>query len=547
MKKLNKFIITLVVTSILLMPFSAYAMTKKETVFTNLTYDGKVKENIVNNNLSFIKETDTEDDTILKDVLNISGNEKLTQKNDKIFFKYNDSDITYQGKTDKKLPLDISIKYYLNDKEISKERLINKSGKVVIKINITNNCYDKQYNMHTPFVVTLGALINLKDNKNIEVRNGKVINTGTKNIVIGMAAPGLSDDLDLEDLNDLNEIEISYETKKFENGEMYLVATPKLLELNDLSIFDKSDQLFSNINDLQDGMDKLESGADKLETGSKSLSDGTNSLNKGIKKALKGSKKLEEGSKQVDDSLNKIIVGLGDSTDTLDSKTKALNKKIKEIKKLKEGNNDAIISLESLNVQIQEGVKEQTEALGGLDVSSDSFLEKINSAKQKGYLSDEVYESLKTYKTQYDGNLNLIFLFNTNNDTIDQLILSLQNSTGEIKDSLNDLDGYLTKLQQEGTSPLKEGNSDLKTGLSTLYKGSNKLNKGSKKLATGTKNLKEGVTKINNEGISKLTSYVKILGNYKDKTKKLLELSKNYKGYSSNSADEVIFIFKVNK
>lgn len=547
MKKLNKYIIILVITSILLMPFSAHAMIKKETVFTNLTYNGKVKENIVNNNLSFIKDTDTEDDTILKDVLNISGKEKLTQKDNKLFFKYNDSDITYQGKTDKKLPLAISIKYYLNAKEISKDRLINKSGKIKIKINITNNCYDEKYNMHTPFVITLGALINSKDNKNIEIKNGKVVNTGTKNIVMGMAAPGLSDDLDLESLTDLNKIEISYETKKFQNSEMYLVATPKLLESNDLNVFNKLDHLSSNMNELQSGMNKLESGADKLETGSRGLSEGTNSLNKGIKKALKGSLKLKEGSKQVDDNLNKIINGIDDSTSTLDSKTKTLNEKIKEIKKLKEGNNEAINSLESLNTQIQEGVKEQTEALGGLDVSSDSYIEKINGAKEKGYIENELYESLQTYKTQYEGNLNLIFLFNNNNSTIDQLISSLQNSTSEIKGSLSDLNGYLTKLQQEGTNPLKDGNSDLQDGLNALYKGSKKLNKGSKKMANGTKNLKDGINKINKEGISKLTSYTKILDNYKDKTKKLLELSKNYKGYSSNNADEVIFVFKVNK
>ena len=201
---------------LLLFPINTLAYEKHETVYINLNSNGEVIESKVNNHLKYIPKEEIEDETILKNILNISGNEKYTLNNNKLTFKANGKDITYQGTTDKELPITANIKYYLDDKEISRKDLIGKSGNVKININFKNNSYNNKYNMYTPFVVTTVTMINNDNNTNIEINDGKVVNTGTKNILVGISTPDLYNDIELDELKDMNNIEISFNTTKYE-------------------------------------------------------------------------------------------------------------------------------------------------------------------------------------------------------------------------------------------------------------------------------------------------------------------------------------------
>ena len=98
-----------------------------------------------------------------------------------------------------------------------------------------------------------------------------------------------------------------------------------------------------------------------------------------------------------------------------------------------------------------------------------------------------------------------------------------------------------------GISKLCEGSKELNTGLNELYEGSNKLVEGSTKLSEGNKELLEGITKLNNEGIKKLSNYGSKINNYSYNIKTLINLSKNYKGFTSSNADKTIFIYKLSK
>lgn len=50
--------------------------------------------------------------------------------------------------------------------------------------------------LYVPFVVTTGTMLPTKTNSNIEVTNGKVISNGSSNIIMAIAAPGLSKNYD---------------------------------------------------------------------------------------------------------------------------------------------------------------------------------------------------------------------------------------------------------------------------------------------------------------------------------------------------------------
>ena len=48
-----------------------------------------------------------------------------------------------------------------------------------------------------PFVLVTGLLLDNDSFRNVEVTNGKYINDGDRNIIIGFGLPGLKDNLDL--------------------------------------------------------------------------------------------------------------------------------------------------------------------------------------------------------------------------------------------------------------------------------------------------------------------------------------------------------------
>ena len=59
------------------------------------------------------------------------------------------------------------------------------------------NINGKTQKLYTPFVVVAGTMINNKNNRNIEVSNGKVIDDGIKTVVLGVALPGLQESLNI--------------------------------------------------------------------------------------------------------------------------------------------------------------------------------------------------------------------------------------------------------------------------------------------------------------------------------------------------------------
>ena len=66
MKNLNKVISGVLISSLLFTPVSTLALTKEETVYTNLNYDGTVEKTIVNNHISDLDKGKVTDDTELK-------------------------------------------------------------------------------------------------------------------------------------------------------------------------------------------------------------------------------------------------------------------------------------------------------------------------------------------------------------------------------------------------------------------------------------------------------------------------------------------------
>lgn len=539
MKNLNKAFTGLLASIILIQPLSVFAYSKKENVYVNLNTDGTVIKSVVNNQLSIKNIEDIEDQTLLNNITNLNGHEEYSLKDNSLIWKANGKDILYSGLIEKAMPISVKATYYLNDKEIDVKKLSNKKGKVKIVLDLTNNAIDTETGLYIPFVVTVGTTISSKNNSNVEITNGKVINNGNTNVALAIAAPGLYESLGIDELKSLNKVTISFDTTNFSMNNIYFVATPKLLEDSDLDIFNKMSDITSSISTLQENMNKIEEGSKSLSDGANTLSDGATSLSSALNEANEGMNKLQSGSISLDEGLKQIISALNNAQSLLANQN--LSGSLESLKYLKSKNNEAIATLkQSLNsINTVSGLTEE-QILNVNSILSDTT--KTNEQKVYALIAGGYYNQQTA--TNVLSNYSLITLLSANNTAIDTTINSLTSLSEQITKLVTELNTALISAEK-GSSELSNGISTLKTGINAIYEGSTTLKDGAISLSSGASELSNGIVEFNKQGINKLSSYADKINNYSYKVEKLIELSKNYKGFGSNNANETTFIYKM--
>lgn len=518
-----------------------FAYSKDETVYSKINSEGNSYKTIVSTHL---RNTDNED--ILKDITNLTnikntnGDEKFSQNGNDLIWEAQKHDIYYQGESDKELPITCSIKYELDGEEISAEDIAGKSGKVKVTITYINksenlvNINGKTEKLYTPFVVVAGTIINNKANKNIEVSNGKVIDDGSKTIVLGIALPGLQESLNIskDKLEIPNSIEITMNATDFEMGSVMNYVTPKLLEDDDLNIFDGLDEIYSQVSTLQNSMNQIQDGANTLKDGTgtytekmqefenamEMVQDGMESansnytkINDGIK-ALNGSTgTLNSGSKEVADGVSQIETNL-----------KTINEKLGDVlegtQSLKSGEKEIITGIDTILTKLDNiDVSDNTEKIAELQKLVTANKETINKLTESTKQLNQQYEATKNEQilTQISSNKSLIGLLQLNTQAQEETIATLKatdlSAINELKTGLNKVKTGLTKLSkgteelesgvtqlEEGTSVLAEKTEKLTKGANEIYQGTTKLTQAAKKLKDGSSDMKDGLNKLDN-------------------------------------------------
>ena len=119
-------------------------------------------------------------------------------------------------------------------------------GKVEIHVQYTNNSKQtktiqgKKETIYTPFVMVTAMILSNDNFSNVEIDNGRVINEGSNNIVVGIGMPGLADSLNLDkDFSDkiistVKEI-AELETEKVQIEELLCSGTLSVDELTEKS------------------------------------------------------------------------------------------------------------------------------------------------------------------------------------------------------------------------------------------------------------------------------------------------------------------------
>lgn len=489
-----------------------------------------------------------------------------------------DGNYVDEKNSDKELPIDCKITYYLDGKEISAKKLAGRKGHVKISITYTNkDGHDVAVNgqnttMYTPFVVVSGTMIDTDNNSNIKVTNGKVINQDGKTFVVGVTMPGMQQNLQAEDVDIPDTIDIEMDTDNFKMNNIMTYSTPKLLDKNiDWSQFDtvfsqvsqlkkSSDQIASGANTIKSGASSLSGGAAQLQSGSAKLASGAKNLDVNMAKASAGASRLSEGTVKVNNGVAEIIKSINANN----SSTNSYANQLGQIQTLKEGNTKLYYSIigkgDEANPEINIGLT----SLENENVPKGQ-LEQLQKLVQTGEATEQQkaqYAQLdqvaKLYEGQKEINIKTIKVLKLNNQAIDDVIEAFKSVQAQVSQTQAKLLGAMKQLQT-GTTEIKNGAASLNNGMKQLSSGAHQLSNGasalnggmgalasgSRRLESGLGILTDGINQFNTQGINKIYDMVNNkVYNLVQRGRKLEELSNSYANFDSgdSSRDNVRFI-----
>ncbi len=132
------------------------------------------------------------DSTLLTGIENVSGDESFTLDGQTLTWRANGKDITYQGTSDKPLPVAPVVTATLDGQEVPASRLKDEDGEIVLTVT-----YSQPDAM--PHLAASVILLPESGIRDLTVENGTVLSLSGRQAVLGWAVPGADAALKLPD------------------------------------------------------------------------------------------------------------------------------------------------------------------------------------------------------------------------------------------------------------------------------------------------------------------------------------------------------------
>lgn len=292
---------------------------KSETVY--VTVEGnEIKDKSVSVWLNSDKNIKANDKSNLTNVKDLKTDKELKSENGYLKLDENKKDIYYKGDTDKKLPVDVSVKYFLDGKEMKASELEGKSGHLKIVITSKNNRYEaktidgQSRNVYSPYVVVAAMTFDDEKVNNVSSDDIKVVKDGKNEIVTTVMTPGMKQNLRgiVEDKNldkFKDEVSVEMDIKDYKPVEIYSVITNEFFQ--EKKNIDSLDKLQNGVKELQDNSQKLVDASVKLSEGQDKLNSGISQMQTGVTKLHSGSQKLASSTQQMQGKFSGIQSKVG--------------------------------------------------------------------------------------------------------------------------------------------------------------------------------------------------------------------------------------------
>lgn len=526
---------------------------KEETVYVTAGPDGTPEKTIVSDWLKNAGTvTEVMDVSSLSGIENVKGDEKFTAgDSQKLTWNTEGADIYYQGITKQPAPVGVKITYRLSGKEISPESLKGKSGKLEMNIRYLNDqkqtvdINGKSIEMYTPFTMVSAMMLSTDHFTNVNIDHGKVLSDADKDIVIGVGFPGLKENLDLSDKENLDleipdSVTVTADVKDFEMGAVFTAAASDVMdvaglsdvqnfeELNDAitKLSDASKELLDGTNTLSDGTDTLAGKSVELKDGINQLSDGITAYTTGISSLYLGTtelrsgvQSLQGGAGQLMEGAKSLDVGLASAKDGADQLAAGYEAGVVEgAQSLSDGTVQLNAAAAEMAGQLAqaEGMLpsgEEMETLanlgnvvgnqagaGAADGAVDGAKQVICGAAGQLGLTEEQTAALCDALEGQKGEIA---------DAVGSAVTDAVNAqTGSVGEKLSRL-GELSAIAgsvgelQNITQQLSDGAATLNSGIGRLYSGTKELQSGIGALQEGAGRLTDGISAAE-EGINSL-------------------------------------------
>ena len=303
-------------------PETEKALRRDETVYVIANTDGSVRRIIVSDWIqNGLAAAQVEERSELSQVEAVKGSATYTlgQDNARVWDAQG-QDLYYQGSIEKALPVDMTVTYQMDGQTVTPGQIAGKSGHVTIRFDYENRQYEMveidgtEEKIYVPFAMLTGLLLDSDRFTNVTVSNGKLFCDGSHTAVVGVAFPGLQEDLAMEkDRLDIPDyVEIEADVKDFSLATAVTVASSGLFDQLDDETLEKLElgELTGGIGRMTDAMDQLMDGSSQLYDGlctlldsSQQLIDGVDRLCQGLNELTAHNSQLNGGAKQVFQSL----------------------------------------------------------------------------------------------------------------------------------------------------------------------------------------------------------------------------------------------------
>ena len=303
-------------------PETEKALRRDETVYVIANTDGSVRQIIVSDWIqNGLAAAQVEERSELSQVEAVKGSATYTlgQDNARVWDAQG-QDLYYQGSIEKALPVDMTVTYQMDGQTVAPGQIAGKSGHVTIRFDYENRQYEMveidgtEEKIYVPFAMLTGLLLDSDRFTNVTVSNGKLFCDGSHIAVVGVAFPGLQEDLAIERdrLNIPDYVEIQADVKDFSLATAVTVASSGLFDQLDDETLEKLElgELTDGIGRMTDAMDQLMDGSSQLYDGlcalldsSQQLIDGVDRLCQGLNELTAHNSQLNGGAKQVFESL----------------------------------------------------------------------------------------------------------------------------------------------------------------------------------------------------------------------------------------------------
>lgn len=434
----------LLLCSTALPTFAAAPSTEKEEVVYIMTdAQGSVQNLNVVNIFGSGSVTDYGDYSSVK---MLTTNDPITQNGDEITFTTDADRVYYQGTLEnREIPWNISIRYTLDGKNITPEKLAGKSGKLKIYFTVTKNenCSGSFYE---DYALQAAFALNTEKCQNIVAPDATMANVGANKQLSYVILPGRGIDTTISaDVTDFEMDAVSI------NG----VKMSLNISIDTDGLKEQVGEITDAVGQVNNGASALSDGAAQLHSAAGTLSNATGQLNNGVGQIADGAESLSDGlstlngkSADLRNGAYQAFAGLCSAAQTmLNSELSSAG--IAEVTLTPENYTETLSDLkETLNGMLSENCFSK--------LFSKAIEEKVTAAIGK---IDDLQTQLDNFQTFYDG-------------------------VAAYTDGVNSAAG--------GAAALRDGVNTLHQNTAVLKDATGQLNSKTGELADGAKTLRNG-------------------------------------------------------